>query len=126
MKFVKALGEGVEVTSRAVSQDNQSWNKVKAFKVDGKGPFSIFDLTQSSNRIYNNAAEILKQPAVRKAISKHIDAIQKDDEREMDLTMTPSEELLVKDEEGNRLARVPLGGQQSQSQGQEKKGKRFR
>lgn len=100
MKFTEA----VEVVSRGIKPETDSWNRVKAFKLDSKGP--AMSLNDIENK-YPRTAKILRMPGVQKSIAKYLDKIHKDDPETMDISLTPEGDVIIKDDAtGNTLTRI--------------------
>jgi len=103
MKFDKVL-EGVEIVNKGLMTD---YGAQKSFSVDGRGPFSIYDLKKSKNFIYNRLANVLQQDKVRQAIGKNLQFLHYNDQKYMDISIKGGEVVITADN-GREITRLPI------------------
>lgn len=96
----------------------------KSFKVNGKGPFSIHDLEQSTNPQFNRVARTLLRNDVRKIIASNINKLKIDDDSTYDIVQSADgNSIVVNSDSGQKIATVDLTNKNYKMQNL--KGKRF-
>lgn len=103
MKFDKVI-EGIEIVNKGLMTD---YGAQKSFSIDGKGPYSIYDLKSSKNFIYNRLANILQQDKVRKVVSQNLQFLHYNDPKYMDISVKGGEVVITADN-GREIVRLPI------------------
>lgn len=102
MKFNKAIiEEGIEIINQGMIND-----KIKAFTIDGDGPYSIFDLSKSSDIKSIKAYKILNDPKIRKIIANNIKLLKINDPKIQDISFKASGEIVITSDNGKEIVRL--------------------
>lgn len=103
MKFKKAISEGVEIVNKGTFEND---DKNRAFTVNGKGPYSIYEIGLSTHPEFIRAFKTLKNQKVRTAIAQNIVFLKDNDPKYADISIKGDGEIVITADNGREIIRL--------------------